>query len=237
MDYRYQHKQHMIGLEANLFGRDPQPGESTEAYRVSAYWTMEFDRPASAVTASATPVFAAAESGTVSAGALTINLAQFGPGVLVDVIRQQLELANIKNPSEQAGFVVYETSVLPEVFRRQRLALEYAGPLLMRSAVIIDFDDVGDRDSNVQTYERIRQALIREYGNPSRTLEEGEFSQQIVAEVNDQRFIRITEWSTDKGTLRFGIPRRLDGQVRMEIQHSIGFPSPRDTLWSVEAVR
>ncbi|HRE12716.1 MAG TPA: hypothetical protein PLD37_00810, partial [Usitatibacteraceae bacterium] len=52
------------------------------------------------------------------------------------------------------------------------------------------------------------------------------------------RFIRITEWSTQAGTtLRLGIPRRLDGEARIEIHHARRFAGPRDTAWGLESVR
>jgi hypothetical protein len=42
---------------------------------------------------------------------------------------------------------------------------------------------------------------------------------------------------SDAGVLRFGIPRRYDGQVRTEVQHRRTFPQARDTLWSIEKIR
>jgi hypothetical protein len=237
MDYRYRYKQHTVGLEANIRGRDPQPGETTEAYRISAFWTMEFDRPAVSLAARGVQSFTGAAAATEGVQSATLELAQLGPGAPASFVTQQLNLAKVNAGTEQAGLTVYESSVFPEVFRRQRLVLEYTADVLRRSAVIIDFDDVGNRDSNAQVYERIRQALIRELGNPTRTFEEGEFSDRLIDDVNDESFFRITEWTTNQGTVRFGIPRRLDGAVRMEIQHAIGFGSPRNTLWSIEEIR
>ncbi|MDQ6954447.1 MAG: hypothetical protein Q9M20_03285 [Mariprofundaceae bacterium] len=47
----------------------------------------------------------------------------------------------------------------------------------------------------------------------------------------------VAKWKRDGGTLRFGIPRRLDGKVRMELQFGRNFPALKDTLWSLEQVR
>ncbi len=237
MDYRYTHKQHEVGLEANVMGRDPQPGESTEAWRVSLFWTMEFDRPRAAEQRVAARSISPAGSGAGDTGGLKLDLAQLGPGADATSVLASLSLAGIDKPSKQSGFQVYETTLLENILQRQRLALDFGGGVLIRSALIIDFEDIGDVDSNAQTYERIRQALIRELGNPIRTFDNGDFSPQLINDVNDQRFIRTTEWKTASGTIRFGIPRRLDGQVRMEIQHAPAFGSPRDTLWSIEGVR
>jgi hypothetical protein len=37
--------------------------------------------------------------------------------------------------------------------------------------------------------------------------------------------------------VRFGVPRRLDRQVRMEVQIAQSFPDPTQTRWSIEELR
>ena len=55
--------------------------------------------------------------------------------------------------------------------------------------------------------------------------------------MNADRFIRVVQWELPGGVLRFGIPRRLDRRVRMEIQYAARFADPLSTRWSIEAVR
>ncbi|NKB37317.1 MAG: hypothetical protein GKR93_09125 [Gammaproteobacteria bacterium] len=233
-DYRYRYKHHTLGFEANLFGRESELNPDTEAYRISAYWTMTFDKPAVPAT---TVRQADVSSKALPAGEWQLNLITLGPESEIKHVESELKAANISRGTQQGGYTVYETAVLRNIFRRQRLALAYQAGVLRDAVVVIDFDEVGNRDSNAQSYERIRQSLIRQLGSPSRTIDEGDFTSTLARDVNDERFIRITEWQTERGSIRFGIPRRLDGQVRMEIQHRSRFPSYRDTLWSVEAVR
>ncbi|GJM04254.1 MAG: hypothetical protein DHS20C09_02450 [marine bacterium B5-7] len=233
LDYRYTNKQHVFGLESNLFGRDPDPGESTEAYRISAYWTYQFDRPATTLAARTTALGVDESTPTEA----EVSIPGLAPGLTEDAVQLALSNAGVGNGAPQAGWVVYEYPLLSDVFRRQRLALEFVTGSLERSALVIDFENVGDRDSVVQTFERIRQTLIRQLGSPTRTIEEGQFAASFVTDVNAQRLIRIVEWNTSSGVIRFGIPRRLDNQVRMEIQHARRFPQPRETLWSIEGIR
>jgi hypothetical protein len=235
LDYRFRYNNHSIGLETGLFRRNPQPGDSTSAYRISFYWGYDLGGPAPIMVARSI-VPTGVQPLAADAG-LRINLAGLGPGVVMQDISSSLQTHEIGQALEQSGYLVYETDIIRDIFMRQRLALEFAGGLLLRSVVVIDFEDVGDRDSNAQTFERIRQVMIRQLGSPARTFDEGEFSENLALDVNSQRFVRITEWNTSYGVIRFGIPRRLDGQVRMEIQHATGFPSMTDTLWSVDAVR
>ena len=233
LDYRYTKSQNVFGLEANLFGRDPRPGASTEAYRLSAYWTYNFDRPPATVS----PAVVGGRGAVATFAEANVSVSGLAPGFTEDQILAVLSREGIKGGSKQAGFVVYEHPLLSNIFQRQRLVLEYIAGSLVRSATIIDFDDIGDRNSALQTFERVRQELIKQLGNPTRTYQEGDFTANFAADVNNQNLIRISEWETERGTIRFGIPRRLDKQVRMEIQYARSFPPPRETLWSIEAVR
>ncbi len=233
LDYRYTKKQHVFGLESNFFGRDPEPGDATEAYRISAYWTYQFDRP-STVAVRTTDSIGTKETTSTQA---EVSISGLAPGLTEDAVQLAISNAGIRGGVTQAGWVVYEHPLLSDVFRRQRLALAFDAGSLKRSALVIDFDNVGDRDSVLQTFERIRQTLIKQLGSPTRTIEEGNFTANFVGDVNAQRLVRIVEWTTSSGTIRFGIPRRLDNQVRMEIQHARRFPQPRETLWSIDEIR
>lgn len=231
-DYRYTRGQHQFGVEGNFFNRDPAPGENTDAWRMSLFWTMSFDHvPAdSHVDTALTPL-------AEDAGIDGLPLYALPAGSERNAVLAEVDAAGVGGGSDVAGFTVYEYPLLGEVFQRQRLALRFAGDTLTDSVLIIDFDDIGNRDSVAQTFERVREVLIRRFGAPARTFEEGDISATLAADVNGQRVIRVVEWRTAGGVLRFGIPRRLDGQVRMEIRHARTLPPPRDTLWSVEELR
>jgi hypothetical protein len=88
-----------------------------------------------------------------------------------------------------------------------------------------------------QTFERVRQALIRRYGAPSSVFNRGDFRPSLADDVNTDQFIRLSEWRTPEGIIRFGIPRRLDRIVRMEVQIARSFPDPTQTRWSFEDLR
>ncbi len=93
-------------------------------------------------------------------------------------------------------------------------------------------------DYVAQTFERVRRALLNRFGNPSFTYDDSAFGPTFTADLAAGRFIRITEWTTQSGSvIRLGIPRRLDGIARIEIQHARRFPSPRDTNWGLDSVR
>lgn len=236
LEYRYSAGAHTFGLELNLIDRAPSPGADTGSYRVSAFWTYSFDRPPR-IDLARRPLTGAplAPTGPVGPGAgLLLHLS---PGSDLERSLSRLAAAGIVGGAKQPGGVVYEVRVLEEIDQRQRLALLHEAGEITLAALIVEFEDVGNRDSVSQTFERVRRALLQRFGNPAFALEEGEFRASFAADVNSGRFVRIMEWPTESGWLRLGIPRRLDGQVRIEVQHARGFPPPGDTLWSLEAVR
>lgn len=230
-DYRYTRNQHLLGVELNYFGRHPQPGLNTDAWNVGVYWTYTFDRPAARRFAPA--------RGTMpgSARITALDLREIAPGLVLGETIAALDGLGLTGANEQGNVLVYEAPVLREIPQRQRLVLAHSADQIDTAALLIEFDNLGSVDTVQQTFERVRKALIDRYGPPANVFEEGEFGPNFVRDVNAQRFIRITEWQTAQGVLRFGIPRRYDGRVRMELQHRPVFPALRDTLWGLEAVR
>lgn len=83
----------------------------------------------------------------------------------------------------------------------------------------------------------MRQALIRRYGAPASVFNRGDFRATLVDNAQTDQFIRLTEWRTAEGTIRFGMPRRLDRIVRMEVQLARSFPDATQTRWSFDELR
>ena len=173
----------------------------------------------------------------ISSAIVTADIFGLKPGVSLKTARAALADAGLTNGVEQPNIIVYEARMLTTITQRQRLALVHEENRITTSALIIDFDDVGNLESMEQTFERVREALLQRYGSPTVTVEEGSFRENVVDDINAGRLIRIVEWHTPTGRLRFGIPRRLDRRVRMEVQHAHQFPPFRQTLWSLEQVR
>ena len=165
------------------------------------------------------------------------DLYLLAPGTPMTEIGTFLAGAGIAGGVAQAGLVVYEATLLEEIDERQRLVLVPQNGGLTTSALIVEFADPTDPAATARAFERVQEALLKRYGPPSFIFERGDFTANLVDDVNADRLIRITEWATDDGTIRLGIPRRLDGQVRMEVQHARNFPPPGDTRWSIEQVR
>ena len=133
--------------------------------------------------------------------------------------------------------MIEEARLFETIDQRQRVVLVHDRGRLVRSALVIDIDDLSSVGGITRTFERALEELIRRHGPPARTFEEGAFSADLARDLADGRLIRVAEWDIGRNVLRLGIPRRLDRQVRIEVHVARSFSPPRQTLWSIEGVR
>lgn len=63
----------------------------------------------------------------------------------------------------------------------------------------------------------------------------GKLGPGLAADIAQGRFRRMLEWRTESGRLRFGIPQRLDGLVRMELRH--GADLSTGERWGLDELR
>tara|TARA_R110002072_G_scaffold204033_1_gene362063 strand:+ start:6501 stop:8732 length:2232 start_codon:yes stop_codon:yes gene_type:complete len=243
LNYSYSWNSHQFQIEGNYFDRNPIPGDDTHAYRIGVSWTYNFDRPARA----ARPAQPVQQVSPEERGAAVVeasgsynavaNIADLAPGMDMGVIQARLESWGIIDPLVRSGLSIYETPFIEAIDHRQRLGLISSNNELTKSVLAIEFDDLGDIDSTLQVYEEVRKVLFDRYGPPINRIEEGEFSSSLGADLRSGRFTRIIDWETKTGKLRFGIPFRTDGQVRMELIHASNFPTGENNFWSIEQLR
>ena len=83
----------------------------------------------------------------------------------------------------------------------------------------------------------MRALLLRRYGPPDIQIEEGDFALGLATALRTGRFLRVYQWPTSAGVLRFGIPSRPDGIVRIEIRHACDLPPPESADLSLFELR
>lgn len=234
LDYAFMFGNHEIGLNAAYFDRDVDAALDTDAYRLGAYWTVRFSQPA--YGAGEGTDYAGFTDGEAPSARFTKLglLTDISPGDLRSRATALLAEQGFGEPSKQPGADVYEAALLDDVIERQRVAVTHTQGKVKTAALLIDVMDTGSPRSVEQLYQRVKERLVRKFGAPSSSYEQGDFGTDVVADLANDRVIRAVEWETPSGVLRYGIPRRLDGQIRLELQHSRHFASPRQTLWSVD---
>lgn len=227
-EYTYERGQNIFGVELERFDRYPVPAQDTHAYKLAAFWTHHFDKPAAG--SSDAPVLAVSE---YAGGTDVLAIA---PGTPLDEVKAALD-AEFGGAARLPGYLVYEGRMLKGIDQRQRLVVQHVGGVVKRSGLIIDIDDVGNAQDLEETFERVREVLANRYGGGADTFERGDFDGDLVEELDNGQFVRNTQWQTDEGSLRYGIPNRLDRDLRLELQHARSFPSLSSASWSFDEVK
>ncbi|MEC9345607.1 MAG: hypothetical protein VYB54_05225 [Pseudomonadota bacterium] len=218
--------QHRFGADMAYSERQPGNAEDTHGFRVGVSYTLRFDKPAAGGAIAAGPAPVTPDS---------IDLRDLAPGRSLAQARQIVSFEAGEGVSF-GGATVWDYRYLRDIDARQRLAVLGDGTVVQGSALLVDFDDTGRPENAERAFQRVREALLRRYGAPTSSTARGAFVADLNAAMERGEFVRVDEWRTPDGVMRFGIPRRLDGTVRMELQHARRFGAPEDTLWSVEAI-
>ncbi len=234
-NYRLVYGAHTLGLEMDYTDRDPTSADATEAYRVGAFYTFHFEKPAGKTVASVfRPLFTRQEEAASPQQPALMPSKIIGEDLAT--VMRQLDTQGLTGGIMQPGLVVYEAHILDEIDERQRFGLLTDETIVNGTVLVIDFDNVGNQQTVAQTFGRVQAAILKRLGPPTDTYDQGEFSPDFINDLNTGKFARITEWKTKDGIIRFGIPQRLDKQVRMELQYKKKFPPVNDTYWSVETL-
>jgi len=226
--YTYRKGQHSLAFDGNRFDREPDGQQGATGYKLGFTWTYSFEK----IPEQTQKV--AFNDAQLATGFASITEIPLGTERL-KVDENLLTNGWVKN-WQTATQTLFDGRLFPFVAQRQRLVASYIGSNLSDNTLIIDFTDVGDLDSIQRTYQRITALLLRQYGNPTAQFERGEFDNNIVNNLQSEDFIRIIEWKTEQGVVRFGIPRRTDGQVRIEIRYGKRFTTVPDNNWGIEGV-
>ncbi len=235
LNYAYRRHAYTLGMEANWYERVPdnRTTNRTRAWRLGAFVTVNFDKPARRLAAEAVAQTAAPEAAT---GRFALDIVTIKPSMAESAVRKQVAAAGLGAPTEQAGVLVWFARVMRDIDQLQRLAVEIRDGRVERAALVIEFDDVGNSADVRRVFARVQREVVEQYGRPDGFFDQGDFSVNLGADLAANRFIRVMQWKRDGGLLRFGIPRRTDGRVRMELQFARSFPALQDARWSMEAL-
>lgn len=244
-------------VEYALDTRDPATGDSTDSHMLAVAWTRALgDWPLMGKPRRAPPppppvdddqplpppdlTPLAPRRTPITLGAMELGptlLAQIYPAMDLKTAQERLAQVRLTAPAPLGDYLVYSgVRVLEEVDQKQRFVVQRAGGAVVKTALIVDLADVGDRSTLAFAFERVRKAFLEAFGAPYANVEEGTFEKDVARQLEGGEFVRVTEWSRPEGKIRLGIPRRLDGRVRIEVQFAEKFPPPNVVLWSMDAV-
>lgn len=235
--YSYTDGPHRLSLTGQYRSNDPDPGRFGDAWQVAASYQFSFaTRIESGTGAGAIGTGIAQPAGdTVLAQGLP-DIGTLALGEDVADAEDLLSQAGRSNPVRIAGDRIYLGRYLDRVEQRQRLVLAAPDGRLAKAGLVIDFTSAA-RVGRERVYREVLDELVRLYGSPDRVVEDSNFTANLAQDLRDGDFRRIVEWQRPNGVLRFGIPARLDGLVRMELQFARSFPNIGDPFWSLHNIR
>ena len=224
LNYTYTKDDHIIGFDADVYRTSIDPGENTKAYRVALWYTYKFDNQRRVK-----PVSDMAPASREGFPSLL--------GVDMGEAVQMLDQAGVVGASYQNDYVVYDTNILDQVDQRQRFALLQKAGKVDKTVLVIDFDDTSSIRTVADNYNQVVGRLYEKLGEPTNVYDQGDFTNSLVTDLDIGRFARVVEWQTNSGVIRFGIPVRLDKQLRMEMQFAESFPPISTKFTSIEEIR
>jgi hypothetical protein len=235
--YDYSIGAHLFRLDARFDGRAPE-GENTRGYQVGATYTFRFGKIPESKRRVSGPAAArpSLEDRLATArNSPRLDFETFLPGAPLDDAFIIMEEAEVLGAVPLSGAFVFEERYLENVFERQRFALvpDSTGIMLEAAAVLVTPDIARGADELEELLIRTQAEMTRLYGPPE-AFEEGDFDANAFADIAAGRLIRLFEWRLGNGTLRLGLPQRLDGQVGLELQYRRNFPAPQDPRWSLD---
>lgn len=236
--YNYTKGAHSFGVEADYLSNFARPGLDGEAYRLSFNYSFAFSKPKSAATPDQDGIsrYVPYRPGTLFVGDMP-DLAVLPPGTPLDRALEKLATLNQGGGVVIGNNRVFEGRFIKGLGQRQRLVLENDGNRVLQSSIVIEFAPGSTANRRASEYARILEKITAHYGAPERSIDDGVFNDDLEQAVANGTFRRITEWRLQDGILRFGIPRRLDGVVRMELQYAQTHPNIAQSTWSVEEIR
>ncbi len=242
--YSYTYGPHRLAFDFDMFNRNPyEYAGATEDYRLGFTYTFSFDKPVGTNIRdfSLRRGYSAPDSVVERIWAETapreiLFLEGTAPGKTLLEAKAFLESQGLKSSTAQGQLLIYEVRIFHDVDWRQRLVIEHDGEHVLHTAVLLDLDPGLNPSRSEEAYERVRGFLLKRYANPSTEIREGEFGPDYSSLINSGRLVRVTEWTTPAGKLRFGLPHRFGQAARMEIHYAPELPEPRESRWGLEAV-
>lgn len=213
------HRRLTIEIDYQLYR--PDTGLRAEGNRIALTYSFSLARPRR--PAAPLPAGPAA-----AARLLPVSL-----GASIDSLDDTLTAAGASGSFRNQNLQAYQLRVLDEVPQRQHLLVADDGTSVTGLALVVEFDNPDDPQSTRDAYHRTREQLVRQLGPPALLLEQGEFSTDLAAALERRDFVRILEWDSADGRVRFGIVPSGAAGVHMEARVAQSFPPARTSRWGL----
>lgn len=226
--YAYTIDQHTLALSGDYFSRD-LTNNDTHAYRVGLSYTVSFNYTGNTGRTSGR---AGASSAHESAYSDILLLPRLGQSPFE--LRSASSAHDLAPPRKMGNLEVIDGRPLPRINLRQQVMYAFKNNALYKHAVV--FEPASENPSVLsRDFQSALNEMIRTFGRPSSSYENGRFGPTLAEDLASGQFRRMYEWNKDGRIIRFGIPRRLDNQIRFELVGATSFSTPGNPLWGIDS--
>jgi len=221
-----------FGLEYLINRREDTNGIWTRATQITAFWEHTFDEYYNA--RSSRKALAIDEKSMVAAAGISGDaLTSFALGQSFDAAVASVTALTGAEARTWGNLAMADLKLFNDIPQRQRIVLENSENKLKQAVLVIDVDgsvpgQVGD------VLERTRRTLIERYGTPSEVDERGTLGPRLAERHRAGLFARTAQWEIPGGVVRLGLPRRLDGRLKVEVHWAEDLGRVRDPMWGLE---
>lgn len=147
-----------------------------------------------------------------------LDLLSLAPGTKRAEIVARLAKAHVEASKGERGSLVLDEPLLPDIFERQRTLLEFDGEGRLTSVHLRVVPESGATgDEVLRLYEDVKNRLLKLLGRPAWERREGDAApDEILYALSNGDLVRVIQWEGPT-TIRAGIPRRVDGEIAIEI--------------------
>lgn len=228
--YSYTTGVHTVSVSGDYFQRSPDAADDTQAWRVGVNYTIHFSNAPDAtdVVPEAKTAKTAME---VSADEL---LRKPELGLTQTALLEKLKKENL-SPTVSNNIITVTDDVFSRIAASQRVVYEMKDGKLSRHGVI--FENTSDSSSALERdYKTILSELVRIYGRPTTNLVDGAFTETLSADLASGTVRRVHEWQLSDRTIRFGLPRHMNNNLRLELVGAATQPSINNPVWGFDRV-
>lgn len=227
LEWRKDWKRHGLMLSLDHYNRDPENATDVDSYKMAIAWVYRFDQDSFV----SQPI----STGDVDSFTEFRYLTDLTLGARFDTrAREVLNTAHFTHAGNSGAYQLFEGRLFDDIGNRQVMAVK-AGSGYVESVNLL-MPISSDPHQAQDTYRKVLDKLLNIYGSPERDVERGQFSANWLTQLDNNAFSRIVEWRTEKGVLRFGIPRPVSGQLRLELQLKRGHRPADSNDWGLSVV-
>jgi len=210
LQWQAQWQQHRLQLNFDRYAFDQEAVTSNSySYKASISWTYQFEKMPAAYQTSQ-------QQSQAFDQFYYLDDVQLNR-VYGNELNDKLADAGWSEAGQNGVFDLYAGRLFEDISNRQILAIEKRANQVQTANVVIELANLS-ASSVERLYNDILDDLLTIYGRPLRERSVGAIDQNWQQSLNANKLVRIVEWQTKNGILRFGLPKPLTGRARLELQ-------------------